>query len=502
MKFKRWHKIVACLFLLALMLAPTPLLLAQEKTPPVPQTMGPNLLVNPGFEGIGRPVTNTLPNYGNWTRDTFSGAQYGEIFTPEGWATWWEEGEYGRPECKVIPNESPFNADPVRIHAGYYSAMCFGFYRKPHAGLYQVVRNIPPDSVIEGAFMAHAWSCGEDNPPLSCGDLTAFYFRVGIDPNGDTDPFSEAIVWSEPTYNFDKFARVGPVQATVGITGVATLFLEAQSKWPIKHNDAYWDNARLNIVVTGTLPTATPPPPPPTPDQIPPTAMPQVTPTPFPEGSIVHTLEEGDTWFRISLIYGVEPFDLLQLNAGRGNEILAVGQEVVVRSGSGEETATPRAAPVLNGTPDTSVRPNLPAGDKGTICVLAFNDANGDRFRQSEDGEMTLSDADIMLVGADGSLITAYRTDGSEPYCFQELPVGQQYIVRHTPPPGYKTDERVWNLRLSGGQVYHVELACTRDPSAASGVMPVLNLSLRIAGGGILLLAAVSAVYFLFSRRA
>jgi len=501
MRLKRWYGIGAGLFLLALLLAPAPALQAQEKTPPPSQEIGPNLLINPGFEGMDKPMDNPAPNPGNWTRDTFNGAQYGEIFTPEGWAAWWEEGEYGRPECKVIPNEPPFNIDPVRIYQGYYSALCFGFYRIPHAGFYQVVRNIPPASIVEAAVMAHAWSCGEDNPPLSCGDFTAFYFRVGIDPDGDTDPFSENIVWSERYYNFDKFARVGPVQATVGITGVATLFLEATAKWPNKHNDAYWDNARLNIVVTGTLPTATPPPPPPPSGPIQPTATPQFTPTPLPEGSIIHTVEEGETWLGISLLYGVEPFDLLRLNAGRGNESLAVGREVVVRIGPREGLAMAEVATALPGLPDASVQPNLPAGDKGTICVLAFNDANGDMFRQGADDEMALPDADIALVDADGSLITSYRTDGSEPYCFQDLPIGQQYIVRHTPPPGYNATVGPWQLRLSGGQVYHVELACTRDPSAAPGVMPGLNLSLRIVGGGILLLAVVSAVYFILSRR-
>ncbi|MBN2390941.1 MAG: hypothetical protein JXR84_09465, partial [Anaerolineae bacterium] len=45
------------------------------------------LLVNPGFEGIGVPVDNISPVYDNWTRDTFTGVQYGEIYTPEGWVT-------------------------------------------------------------------------------------------------------------------------------------------------------------------------------------------------------------------------------------------------------------------------------------------------------------------------------------------------------------------------------------------------------------------------------
>ena len=205
------------------------------------------LLSNPGFEGIGVPVDNTLPNHDNWTRDTFNGAIYAGIFTPEGWVTWWEEGIYGRPECKVIPNEYPFNSYPNRIYQGYYSGMCFTFFRPQHAGYYQRVENLKPGAVVEGSYYAHAWSCDEDIV-VSCGDPEAFSFRVGIDPDGGTDPFSNNILWSAEHYIYDVYDRVGPIQAVVGENGAVTFFLRSYAKWPNKHNDAYWDNPTLVYV--------------------------------------------------------------------------------------------------------------------------------------------------------------------------------------------------------------------------------------------------------------
>ena len=165
--------LLVCAFTL-FVLFPLSTVNANESARPVQQDIGTNLLVNPGFEGIGKPQNNSLPNPGNWTRETFNGEQRGEIFTPEGWVTWWQGGDFKVPECKVIPNEHPFNADPTRIYEGYYSGMCFAFFGKMNAGYYQVVRNLPPGSVVEGSFYAHAWSCGEDNPPLSCGDPSSF----------------------------------------------------------------------------------------------------------------------------------------------------------------------------------------------------------------------------------------------------------------------------------------------------------------------------------------
>jgi hypothetical protein len=208
-----------------------------------------------------------------------------------------------------------------------------------------------------------------------------------------------------------------------------------------------------------------------------------------------------------------------------------------VKAGAGGETqptATPEAAQSPT-TPETPVEQptnpgGAPGGDKGVICVLASNDLNGDMFRQSDSGEMALPNAEITVVGTSGAL-TPYRTDGvSEPYCFQDLAGGQQYIVRHTPPTGYKTEVGPWNLIVSGGQVYNVELAYTRDqdasPSAGGTVSPdskatpsaeeeptkdnkesggmtdILNLILRISGGIVLLLAVVIVVLFFLSRRA
>ncbi len=538
MKFKKWYG-VAALFLLATLLAPALALQAKDGAQPVRQEIGTNLLVNPGFEGIGKPVDNAYENYGNWTRDTFNGAQYGEIFTPEGWVTWWEEGDYGRPECKVIPNQHPFNSPPVRIYQGYYAGMCFGFYRRIHAGYYQVVRNIPPNSVVEGSFVAHAWSCGEDEPVKSCGDPNSFYFRVGIDPTGGTNPYAASIVWSAPYYNYDTFGGVGPVQTTVGANGVATLFIEALGKWPNKHNDAYFDNAVLKLVTLGTPPTETLAPPPPTSDQPQPTVGPYYTATPSPGGSTIHTVVAGDTLFGIAIDYGVDLDELRRLNAGTlgPNDMLSIGQEIVVKPGTGgdvQPTATPEVVQPPATLPTPTVQATSPGGapaaDKGVICVLAFNDANGDMFRQSESGEMALPNAEITVVGTGGAL-TPYRTDGfSEPYCFQDLAAGQQYIVRHTPPAGYKTDVGPWNLIVSGGQVSNVELAYTREqgtvPSADGTVSPdskttpsaeeeptketedgggmtdILNLILRISGGIVLLLAVVIVVLFFVSRRA
>ncbi|MBN2007183.1 MAG: LysM peptidoglycan-binding domain-containing protein [Anaerolineae bacterium] len=539
------------LLVVATALLPTLQVNATNPTVPMRQEIGVNLLANPGFEGIGVPINNSSPNYGNWTRDTFSGANYGEIYSPEGWMTWWQEGEFKRPECKVIPRENPFIGDPEhnipsRIYDGYYSGLCFSFFGKQNAGYLQVVRNLPPNSVVEASFYAHAWSCGEDEPPLSCGDVNGFYFRVGIDPNGGTDPFSSNIVWSAAYYNRDNYGLVGPVQATVGAGGVATMFIQSYGKWALKHNDAYYDNASFKLVTQGTPPTETAAPPPPTTEYVEPTVSP-FTPTPLPNGSIVHTVVEGDTLFGISLSYDVSVDELLQYNAGSltRDGFLSIGQEIVIRPGAGGITPTATPAPVETpAVPETTPEANTPitpttgipaAPTQGlaSLCVLAYEDTNKDMVRQSGNGEMPLPNAEIVLVGTAGPIGDPYHTDGiREPYCFENLQPGS-YILRHTAPAGYTTDVGPWNIPLTANQVVNVELGYVRssdtspqatvegtiqptearpteetgnneankDKESSGGMTGILSTVLRISGIIVVVLAVAVLALFLLSRR-
>jgi uncharacterized repeat protein (TIGR01451 family) len=211
-----------------------------------------NRLINPGFEGIGLPLDNDAPNPNNYTQDTFNGEVYGEIFTPEGWVTWWEESDvYRRPEAHVVPKEPPYTYDPVRIYQGYYAAMYFTFHGQHNAGYYQQVNDLPPGAWVTFYAHAHAWSCENDDiPNYSCGNPENHGFRVGIDPDGGTDPWSPNVSWSERVSAPDVFREIGPVRARVGSEGSVTVFLRSDVQWwPYKHSDSYWDNAALMVPV-------------------------------------------------------------------------------------------------------------------------------------------------------------------------------------------------------------------------------------------------------------
>lgn len=490
---------------------------------PRAQQPSENLLKNPGFEGLTcNPASPPGWCYDNWTRDTFNGIPYAEIYTPQGWVTFWSERvnpvdgrNYGRPECKVIPNQAPFNQTPKRIRSGNYAVMQFGFYRAIDSGLYQVVTGLTPHAIVQASAYAHAWTCDQDSPPLSCGDPYQMEFRVGIDPNGGTDPWSPNIIWSSG-YSYDEYHLIGPVQAEVGDAGTVTVFLRATAKWSVKHNDAYWDDASLVYVGEPATPTPTPPPPPPTPTPGPsPTPLP--TPTPRPDGAIVHIVQPGDTLYGIALQYGVPVEQIEQLNAGSigPNKLIYVGQELVISVPSETPTPTP--------PPATPTAEASPTPQTGSVCVSAFHDRNGDGVRQA-DSEELLPNA-VFTLSDDVGLVGQYTTDGlNEPHCFEGLVAGT-YRVSMEPPAGYSASgPSVMAVALPGPVSVDVEMGAQRgtevaeageetptgegpapappeEPEGSTFLQQALRWGARVSGILLLAVAAALAVLFVLSRR-
>src|SRR5258708_7240297 len=64
--------------------------------------------------------------------------------------------------------------------------------------------------------------------------------------------------------------------------------------------------------------------------------------------------------------------------------------------------------------------------NNGSICVLAFDDANRNATR--DPGEAAISDVAVNLIVNDNVIVANHVTDGKEPFCFPNL-AAQQYTV-------------------------------------------------------------------------
>ena len=200
-----------------------------------------NLLVNPGFEDE---YSARLDPYEPW-----KGPQ-GELYVANGWELWYDNRDQCRgglccynfrPEYK--PEDGYAFTNPQRVHSGRYAQKMFTLYSTHTAGLYQRVA-VPQGSEVEFSIWVVVWSSSEDNPHHST--LPGKYWvSVGIDPYGGTDPFSEQIIWSNPIEHYDEHVQLSV--STVAQADHVTVFTRAAPEWCVKHNDSYWDDARLVI---------------------------------------------------------------------------------------------------------------------------------------------------------------------------------------------------------------------------------------------------------------
>lgn len=218
------------------------------------------------------------------------------------------------------------------------------------------------------------------------------------------------------------------------------------------------------------------------------------TPTPGPDGRILYTVQAGDTLLRISLISGVPMDEIRGLNNLIGDDIRE-GQELLLGlGGPSEVTPTPGPSP----TPTTALPTPSPQPGFGILCILLYNDVNGDALREEQ--EVSIPGGAISVNNRSGSVsFTTETTPGDLPECFEEMPEGE-YNITVAVPEGYNpTTQTSFALELNagdetyldfGGQVNSETIVEAPEPEQ-TGRSPVLGII-----GGALLLAGVGLAIF------
>ncbi len=200
-----------------------------------------NLLVNPGFEDG---YSERLDPYDPW-----KGPQ-GELTIANGWELWYDNRDQCReglccynfrPEFK--PEDGYVHTDPQRVRSGQYAQKMFTLFSTHTAGLYQQVA-VPEGSELDFSIWVVVWSSSQDDSHYSTLP-GKYWLSVGIDPYGGVDPFSDQIIWSDRTEHYDEHVWLSV--AAVAQADHVTVFTKAAPEWCVKHNDSYWDDARLVI---------------------------------------------------------------------------------------------------------------------------------------------------------------------------------------------------------------------------------------------------------------
>lgn len=228
----------------------------------------------------------------------------------------------------------------------------------------------------------------------------------------------------------------------------------------------------------------------------PPLQVPIYTPTPLPDGRIIWIVKEGDSLTTISLITGVSEPDLRGMNNLTG-DIIYVGQELLLGfGGPAEEIITPGPMP----TPTPVIASPTPEPGTGNLCVLLFDDRNGDSLRQEE--EPSLAGGAISISNREGTASeTVETTSGFEADCFEYQPEGE-YMISIAVPEGYNpTTNTTYQLTLNAGDVTYVDFGAQANSEtlAEEAILPEqgekLPLLPLIIGGASILASIVLALF-------
>lgn len=224
--------------------------------------------------------------------------------------------------------------------------------------------------------------------------------------------------------------------------------------------------------------------------------IPIYTPTPGADGRIIYIVKANDTLLGIALTFGITVEELRELNNLSGDTIFEGQQILLGLAGPAEQTPTP--GPTLTPTP---ILPTpTPKPGIATLCILLYDDINGDSLRQ--ESELSILDGVISFSNRTGSVSESIKSPGGgEPICFENLPEGI-YSISIAVPEGYNaTTETDYQITLKAGDQTYINFgaqANTQTLAEAPAVPAPEGQRSPILGilGGLFLLAGVGVAIF------
>lgn len=211
------------------------------------------------------------------------------------------------------------------------------------------------------------------------------------------------------------------------------------------------------------------------------------TPTPGSDGRILYTVKENDTCISIALKNGISEQQLRELNNLQADDCMRIipGQQLLIGVKQ-ENTPIPTSAVPVTPSP-------TPVKGYGAICILLFNDTNGNSLAETNEpplagGQISINDqlSKVNLTGA--------TLDTGAPLCFENIPEGD-YNISVAIPEGYNpTTTMNYTLALGAGDSSTVDfgaqpgsrvLPTIGDDSRPSPLLAVLGLFFIATGVGL-----------------
>ncbi len=232
------------------------------------------------------------------------------------------------------------------------------------------------------------------------------------------------------------------------------------------------------------------------------------TNTALPNGNIYYVVQQSDTCTKIEYLYGITDAQLRQLNETINTDCsnLQIGQKVLVGTGGPVvPSATPGPSPT---PPPPTITPTPPAGTT-QICVILFDDINGNGFKDANEG--AVAGGAISVTETSGKYSKTLQTvtnpdpNAYQGICFNNIPEGHYSIAAALPDNYNPTTSLTSDLDLKAGGSDYVDFgAQSKDTTAAQpapgdsggGPSPLLGIF-----GGLLLLGGVGLGWYALRLR-
>jgi murein DD-endopeptidase MepM/ murein hydrolase activator NlpD len=195
------------------------------------------------------------------------------------------------------------------------------------------------------------------------------------------------------------------------------------------------------------------------------------TNTALPDGRILYTVQAGDTCGRIQLLYGISLAQLRELNENINTDCtnLIPGQNLLIALAG---PAGPSATPGSSATPAPPTTTPTPFAGTTEICVLLYNDLNGDALRQAN--EPAIPRGAISVAEASGKFSKTLETtvnpdpNAYQGVCFSDVPEGNYNIGVAIPDNYNPTTNLTYTLDVKAGDRAEVSFgAQSRDTAVA-----------------------------------
>jgi hypothetical protein len=233
------------------------------------------------------------------------------------------------------------------------------------------------------------------------------------------------------------------------------------------------------------------------------------TPTAGPDGRIIYIVQTGDSLWRIAAVAGISVDELRGLNNLGVDSVISPGQQLLLGLG-GPSVDVPTQGPPPTATSELPTP--TPGIGSGIICVILFEDANGDALRQEEEPSLPGGAISVnYLTGAvnitaetpSGGLSDALFPDPDELgfTCFEDLGKGE-YNITVAIPDGYNpTTQLSAVVILNPGEETLIDFgAQPNSETLAEAPVPVGTGPSPVLGilGGVLLLLGIGLGIFAF----